>query len=154
MKKFNGDTLVAALMGISAIVMLVLTQTTLSDASPAGDPGSRLFPMVSCIAILVFSIILVIQSIVKPKMKEVVDDEMKLEIRKGYKRMGMVFGTLVLFIIAWNFVPFLPAAIAFVFLMCMILKQKLLYSTIYSILVPSVLYFSFTMLLNVRLDIF
>lgn len=152
MKRLTGDTIIGILIALTAVGTLCAANT-LKGVSASGDPGSKLFPNIACIVILIFAIIIIIQSIIKPNyvFAGSFTDPVK---RKSFLQTAMILAALGLFIIMWQYIPFLAAAIIWVFLMCMIFKQKLLFSVIYSVAVPGILYVAFTQLLSVRLDIF
>jgi len=152
MKRFTGDTFLGILIAAVCCVMLYVANTTLKAASSAGDPGPKLFPVASCIVVLILAIIVIIESIRKPKhaFTQLAQDPGK---RKGLIQMLLVLASLLLFLVMWRFIPFLAAGIIFMLLLCMIFRMKPLFTIIYSLAVPGALYVVFVILLKVRLDI-
>ena len=67
---------------------------------------------------------------------------------------GLFFVALALFLLVWNFVPFLVACVLFTFALCMLFKQSLRFSIIYSLALSGIVYVAFVLILQVRLDIF
>lgn len=152
MKKITGNTIVGFLFAVAAALTLFISNSTIKSASAMGDPGPKMFPNAVCIVILFLSVIIMIQSVCKPvtPFKGALSTE---EGRQGCTRMLLVLSDLALFLILWRYVPFLAAGMAFIFLLCMIFREKLLFSILYSAAVTGVLYFVFTILLKVNLNI-
>lgn len=67
--------------------------------------------------------------------------------------MVEVLAALAAFLVLWRFIPFLPAALLYVFALTRILKQPLKYSIIYTVVVVLVLYLIFSVGFKVRLNI-
>lgn len=153
MKKISGNTIIGILFAIAACIALYVTNTTLSAASMMGDPGPRLFPNVVCLAVLVLAVIIIIQSLKKVEhpFEGALDTE---EGKQGCQRMLLILADLALFLVLWRHAPFLLAGVIFIFLQCMIFREKLLFSVIYSLAVPGALYVVFTILLKVNLNIY
>ena len=152
MKKITGDTIFGIFFVLAAIVMLYLTNTTLPAKAPMGDPGSRVFPTGVCIGIIILAVIVIIESVRKPirGFEGVLKDP---ERKASATRALLVFMDLGLFLVLWNFLPFLAAGFIFLFLQCMIFREKILFSVIYSAAVTGVLYVMFTVFLKVKLNI-
>ena len=68
-------------------------------------------------------------------------------------QMVEVLAALAAFLVLWRFIPFLPAALLYVFALTRILKQPLKYSIIYTVVVVLVLYLIFSVGFKVRLNI-
>ena len=153
MKKISGNTVVGFLFAAAACIALYVTNTTLTMNSAMGDPGPRLFPNAVCIAVLVLAVVIIIQSFLKPErpFEGALETE---EGRKGALRMVLVLADLALFLVLWSHAPFLLAGVIFIFLQCMIFKEKLVFSVVYSLAVPGALYVIFTILLKVNLNIY
>ena len=117
------------------------------------DPGPIVYPIGAAIAVITLSVILIVRSLFNPKeyLKGVFTDP---EQKKSFLRMLMVLGTMALFLVVWNLVPFLVACILFTFALCMLFKQSLRFSIIYSLALSGIVYVVFVMILQVRLDIF
>lgn len=153
MKKISGDTILSILIAALSVIMLYFTKTTISPNSPGGDPGAQLFPAAICVVLLIFSIILFVQSLRHPNhaFQGLFQNAAK---RKSLIQAGLGFLALCLFLILWQLIPFVIACFIFVLLLCLILQQKPLFSFCYSLGVSLVLYIVFVQLLNVRLDIY
>ena len=152
MKKITGNTIVGFLFAVAASATLYISNKTLKSASAMGDPGPKIFPNAVCAAIIILSVIIMLQSVSKPltPFKGALSTP---ERRQGCRRMLLVLAALALFLILWRYVPFLAAGMVFMFLLCMIFKERLLFSIIYSAAVTGVLYIVFTILLKVNLNI-
>lgn len=152
MKKITGNTIVGFLFAAAAGITLYISNATLKSASAMGDPGPKMFPNAVCIAILILSVIIMVQSVFKSE-KPFKGALSTPEGKQGCTRMILVLSDLALFLILWRYVPFLAAGVIFIFLLCMIFREKLLFSIIYSAAVTGALYFVFTILLKVNLNI-
>ena len=152
MKRANGDTVLGVVIAALSCVMMYIAYTTISATGPAGDPGPRVFPIASSLVVLALSILVIVQSMYKPKhvFRDLAVDPEK---RRGLIQMLLVLASLLLFLVMWRLVPFLVAGIIFMLLMCIIFRMKLVYTIVYSVAVPSVLYVIFAILLKVRLNI-
>lgn len=152
MKKITGNTIVGFLFAVAACITLYISNTTLNSVSGTGDPGPKLFPNAVCVAILILSIVIMVQSFHKVELP--FQGALSTpEGRQGCLRTILILADLALFLILWMYVPFLVAGIVFMFLQCMIFREKLLFSVIYSVSVPVVLYVVFTICLKVNLNI-
>lgn len=152
MKKITGNAVVGFLFAVAACATLLISHATLKSASAMGDPGPKMFPDAVCIVILILAVLIMAESFWKTEMpfKGTFATQ---ESRQGCIRMLLVLSDLALFLVLWRFVPFITAGAAFMFLLCMIFREKLLFSIIYSASVTGVLYFVFTILLKVNLNI-
>ena len=146
LKKLSGNTVIGLLFIIISGITLYIANTTLPATAPAGDPGSRIFPSAICI------IILIVQSVRKPE-KAFAGTFASEDSKQSCIRAVLIFADLALFLVLWKFVPFLIAGMIFMFLQCMIFKEKLLFSVIYSAAVTGVLYVMFSIFLKVNLTI-
>ena len=150
LKKLSGNTVIGLLFIIISGITLYIANTTLPATAPAGDPGSRIFP--SAIIIMILGIILIVQSVRKPE-KAFAGTFASEDSKQSCIRAVLIFADLALFLVLWKFVPFLIAGMIFMFLQCMIFKEKLLFSVIYSAAVTGVLYVMFSIFLKVNLTI-
>ena len=114
-----------------------------------GVPGAGYFPIIAGSGVIVFSVLLVIQGIRKPK------EYFKLEKSQlvNLRQMVLVLIDLAAFLVIWRFIPFIPAALLYVFVLTLILKQPLKFSIPYTIGVVMVLYLIFSVAFKVRLNI-
>ena len=152
LKKLSGNTLIGFLFVVISGITLYIANTTLPATAPAGDPGSRVFPSAMCVILIVLGIILMVQSIRKPE-KKFAGTFATEEAKQSALRAVLIFADLELFLVLWKFVPFLVAGMIFMFLQCMIFREKILFSLIYSAGVTGVLYVMFAVLLKVNLVI-
>lgn len=153
MKKISGNTIIGFLFAIAACIALYVTNTSIGANSAMGDPGPRLFPNAVCIAVLVLAVIIIIQSFLKVE-HPFAGALSSPEKREGVFRMILIVADLALFLVLWQHLPFLAAGIIFMFLQCMIFREKLLFSVIYSVAVTGALYVVFVILLKVNLNIY
>lgn len=152
LKKLSGNTVIGLLFIIISGITLYIANTTLPATAPAGDPGSRIFPSAICIIIMILGIILIVQS-VRKREKAFAGTFASEDSKQSCIRAVLIFADLALFLVLWKFVPFLIAGMIFMFLQCMIFKEKLLFSVIYSAAVTGVLYVMFSIFLKVNLTI-
>ena len=101
---------------------------------------------------MVLGVILMVESIRKPEKK--FEGTFSTEDGKqSAVRAILIFADLALFLVLWKFIPFLIAGMIFMFLQCMIFREKILFSLIYAAGVTGVLYLMFSVLLKVNLVI-
>lgn len=152
LKKITGDTIIGILFVLVAGILLYIANTTLPATAPAGDPGSRVFPSVVCGIIIILGIMIIIASLKNPqkRFEGVFDTE---DGKESARRAVLIFADLALFLVLWKFVPFLISGIIFMFIQCMIFKEKLVFSIIYSVAVTGILYWMFSIMLKVNLVI-
>lgn len=112
MKKITGNTIVGFLFAAAAGITLYISNATLKSASAMGDPGPKMFPNAVCIAILILSVIIMVQSVFKSE-KPFKGALSTPEGKQGCTRMILVLSDLALFLILWRYVPFLAAGVIF-----------------------------------------
>lgn len=151
-KRLTGDTLIGLLFVIIAGFTLFIANTQLPAKAPAGDPGSRIFPSAICVMIIILAIIIIIQSVLRPE-KRFAGTFATQEGKESCIRALLIFADLAMFLILWKYIPFLVAGMIFMFLQCMIFKEKLVFSIIYSASVTGILYIMFSVFLKVNLTI-
>ena len=151
-KKLSGDVIIGLGAIALALVFIIVAKGMkffLSDT----DPGPIVFPIGAALAVIVLSLVLIVKSLCNPKeyLKGVFTDP---EQKASFLRMLMMLGAMALFLVLWNVVPFLVACIPFTFALCMLFRQSLRFSIIYSLALSGIVYVVFVMILQVRLDIF
>ena len=77
----------------------------------------------------------------------------EVQYRNLYQMLEVLVA-LAGFLIIWRFIPFLPAAMLYVFVLSRILKQPTKYSIPYTIIVVVVLYLIFSVAFRVKLNIY
>ena len=114
-----------------------------------GVPGAGYFPIIAASGVIFFSVLLVIQGFTNHK------DYFKLSASQKTNLIQMVevLAALAVFLVIWRFIPFIPAALLYVFALCLILKQPLKFSIPYTICVVMVLYLIFSVAFKVKLNI-
>ena len=117
-----------------------------------GDPGPKMFPNAVCIAILILSVIIMVQSVFKSE-KPFKGALSTPEGKQGCTRMILVLSDLVAFSNPLEICAVSGGRGIFIFLLCMVFREKLPFSIIYSAAVTGALYFVFTILLKVNLNI-
>lgn len=100
MKKITGNTIVGFLFAAAAGITLYISNATLKSASAMGDPGPKMFPNAVCIAILILSVIIMVQSVFKSE-KPFKGALSTPEGKQGCTRMILVLSDLALFLILW-----------------------------------------------------
>ena len=140
------------LLFIAVAIVFILTRiNTLPAKSPMGDPGARVFPIAVSIGIIAMAIVIIIQSLRNPidGFKGLKDPEGK----QSATRALLVFCDLCVFLVLWRFIPFVIAGFIFLFVQCMIFREKLIFSIIYSGAIAGVLYAMSTFGLQVNLNL-
>ncbi|MCF0261296.1 MAG: tripartite tricarboxylate transporter TctB family protein [Sphaerochaetaceae bacterium] len=149
-KILNADSIFGMIMLIIAITFIAIAQTSYPGMTKDGVPGSKTFPIVTGICVAFFSVLLIIDGIKKQNSYF----ELKEGQKKNLIQMLEVYGAIALFMILWNFVPFIVAAIALEVALCKILKLSWKFTIIYSVIVVVVLYVIFAIAFKVRLNIY
>jgi hypothetical protein len=150
MKKriLNSEVIFGVLASIVAIYFIVASQP-LPGATKNGVPGSGYFPTIAACGVLFFSVLLIIQGFRSPKTYFHMEKSQLINL----VQMVEVLLALAGFLIIWKFIPFIPAALIYVFALSLILKQPLKFSIPYTIGVVVVLYLIFSVAFKVKLNI-
>lgn len=150
MKKriFNSDV-IFGIIALLASIYFIVEGKKFPGTTPNGVPGSGFFPTIAAGGVIVLSVLLIIQGIRKPQSYFNLTKE---QIR-NLIQMLIVFVVLAAFLVLWRFIPFLPAALLYVFALSRVLKQPLKYSIIYTIIVVLALYLIFSVAFKVNLNI-
>lgn len=150
MKKriFNSEVIFGVVAIIAAVYFIVAGQQ-FPGTTKNGVPGSGYFPTIAAAGVIIFSVLLIIQGIRKPTEYFKMD---KVQLQ-NLIQMLEVLAALAGFLVLWRFIPFLPAALIYVFVLSLILKQPLKFSIPYTIAVVVVLYLIFSVAFRVKLNI-
>lgn len=150
MKKriFNSEVIFGIIMILVSLYFIVSSQKFPAGAN--GVPGAGYFPTIAASGVIIFSVLLVIQGFRDPKTYFKLD---KAQI-KNLIQMVEVLVALAVFLVLWNFIPFIPAALLYVLALCFILKQPWKFSIPYTIGLVLVLYLIFSVAFKVKLDIY
>ncbi len=149
MKKYFNSDVIFGVIAIAVSLFFIINGQKLPGATANGVPGSNYFPTIAAIGVIIFSILLIIQGIRTPKSYFNLD---KAQL-KNLLQMVEVLIVLAGFLFIWTKIPFLPAALIYVFALTRILKQPLKFSIPYTIGVVVVLYLIFSVAFKVRLNI-
>lgn len=150
MKKriFNSDVIFGIIAILVAVYFIVAGQK-LPGATKNGVPGSGYFSTIAACGVIFFSVLLMVQGMKKPQSYFNLDQTQL----KNLGQMVAVLAALAGFLILWKFIPFIPAALLYVFVLSRILKQPLKFSIPYTIGVVVVLYLIFSVAFKVKLNI-
>lgn len=150
MKKriFNSEV-IFGILSILVALYFIITSTGLPGATKNGVPGSGYFPTIAAIGVLVLSVLMIIQGIKKPQEYFRIEKSQ----RGNLIQMIAVLAALAGFLIIWKYIPFIPAALIYVFALSVILRQPLKFSIPYTIGVVLVLYLIFSVAFKVKLNI-
>ncbi len=150
MKKriFNSEVIFGIIM-IAVALYFIIASGSLPGATANGVPGSGYFPRIAAGGVIFFSVLLIIQGFRNPKTYFALDAAQK----KNLVQMIEVLIALAGFLVLWRFIPFIPAALIYVFVLGLILKQPLKFSIPYTIIVVVVLYLVFSVAFKVKLNI-
>ena len=149
MKKYFNSDVIFGILAIAVSVFFIVQGQSLPGATSNGVPGSNYFPTVAAIGVIIFSVLLIVQGIRTPRSYFTLD---QAQI-KNLLQMVEVLVVLAGFLFIWTKIPFLPAAIIYVFALTRILKQPIKFSIPYTIGVVVVLYLIFSVAFKVRLNI-
>ena len=148
MKKYLNSDVIFGVIGILVAVFFIINGQSL-PGSKNGVPGSNYFPVIAAIGVIIFSVLLVIQGIRNQKSYF----KLTAEQKKNLGQMILVLLILAGFLVLWCYIPFLPAALIYVFALAMILKQPVKFAIPYTIGVVLVRYLIFSVAFKVRLNI-
>lgn len=148
MKKYFNSDVIFGVIAIAVSIFFIVQGQSL-PGSKNGVPGSSYFPTIAAIGVIIFSVLLILQGIRNPKSYFTLTAEQK----KNLGQMVLVLVILAGFLVLWNFIPFLPAALIYVFALAMVLKQPVKFAIPYTIGVVVVLYLIFSVAFKVRLNI-
>lgn len=117
---------------------------------PGANPSPRFFPQVIAILLFILGVTLLISGIKGKKGKP--DDVVFSLNAKEAKLVGITLGVFVLYTAALYFLPYIPATILTMAVLMTAYGQKKKWKIIAtSILLPLIIYFSFTYLLMLKL---
>lgn len=128
-------------------VFFLIPALGMPSGSSDGAPGPGYFPTIISIAVLLLCIP-VLLGYRKDKKKYFQQNELQ---KKNLKRLIIVGGTIVLYTILFQYVPFIPLTIVFAIFLNWIFKQKWVFNIIFSVVITMVLYFIFSKFLHVMI---
>ena len=94
-----------------AVVEAILTMQLVPSFIAAGDPGPKVFPMISAVLFFICGIAIFFQKEDKSKEKQFMTKEQ-------WKRLGILLGVLVVYALLMYFFGFLPSTIVALFVIC------------------------------------
>lgn len=147
-RRLSADS-VFGMVTLLTAVAFIAQSLQFKGASSDGVPGAGYFPIVASIFVALFSVLLIIEGIKKQNKYFEYDASKK----QNLIQMLEVYGALIVFMILWNFVPFVVAALVLEVLLCRILKCSWKFTIIFSVIVVAVLYLIFNTAFRVKLDI-
>lgn len=145
----NADSIFGMITLIIAIAFIAVAQTSYPGVTRDGVPGSKTFPIVTGSCVAFFSVLLIIEGIKKQNVYFTLEEGQK----QNLIQMIEVYASLLFFMVIWNFVPFIVAAIILEVMLCKILKLSWKFTIIYSVAVVVILYLIFAQAFQVRLNI-
>lgn len=148
-KRLLNSEVIFGVVAIIVSVYFIVAGLKFPGTTKNGVPGSGYFPTIAAVGVIVFSVLLIIQGIRKPTEYFKMD---KAQLQ-NLIQMLEVLAALAGFLVLWRFIPFLPAALIYVFVLALILKQPLKFSIPYTIAVVVVLYLIFSVAFRVNLNI-
>lgn len=151
MKKriLNGEVIMGCITALVALYF-IMASTSLPGATKNGVPGSGYFPSIAAGGVLLFSLLLIVEGVRKPKEYFHLDPDQK----KNLIQMLLVLAALGGFLVLWNLMPFIPAALIYMLVLAFILKQPLKFSIPYTVGIVVVLYLIFHVAFKVKLNIY
>lgn len=150
MKKriLNSETVFGLIIALVSLFFIIESRKFPPGTSD-GVPGPGYFPTIAAVMVLLFSVAMMIKGYINPHIYFILPGGKKDTLIQ----MFMVIGNVMLFLIIWQFVPFIIAAAVMVFLMCLIFRQKIRFSIAYTAILVGALYFIFSVAFRVSLDI-
>lgn len=150
MKKrlLNSEMIFGALLGIVAVAFILIS-LQFPAGTHDGVPGPGYFPILAASVVLLLSVILMVQGFLHPKTFFALTADEKGNL----VQVLLIIGTVLAFLVLWQFVPFVIAASALVFGMCLVLKCNIKFSAIYSVALVGILYVIFSIAFRVNLDL-
>lgn len=144
--KLKRDHIVGTILVLIGIVGIVMSRN-ISVTSNSTDPGSRLFPVMACILLIVCGMG-VLLSAAKSTEKQFLPTG-------GWKKLAMSFGVLVLYALALKYIGFLISTPVFLFLVVTLLadgkKIAVWKKLLYSIIITALSWYVFHQLLAMNL---
>ena len=149
-KKFFNSEVIFGVIAILVAIYFIVAGKKLPGPTRGGVPGSGYFPNIAAYGVIFFSVLLIIKGFRKPTSYFKLD---KAQIRNLYQMLAVLV-TLAGFLVLWRYIPFVPAALIYVFVLSLIFKQPLKFSIPYTIIVVMALYLIFSVAFRVKLDIY
>lgn len=147
-KKFFNSEVIFGIIALLVAIYFIVAGRKL-PAGMNGVPGSAYFPTIAASGVIVFSVLLIIQGIKDPKTYFKIEGQQK----NNLIQMVLCLAVMAIFLVIWRFIPFIPAALLFVFALSRILKQPIKFSIPYTICVVVILYLIFSVAFKVTLNI-
>lgn len=137
--KLNRDRIVAIGFFVLSIFVLIFAQN-IAIPPNLSEPGPRIFPQIAGLGMLVCSVGMFFTT--------KIEDEKPFLDKEGWKRLGLIFVMLILYLIALMYVGFLISTFVFLFLFINVLKNgkdaKLVTILAVTIITTILLYLAFT----------
>lgn len=134
--------------GLVSLFFYIVSQT-FPQGTGDGVPGPGFFPIALSIVLLILSIALIISGLKKSEKYFKLTDNMK----KNLKPLFLTVIAMFLFLIIWRYIPFYISAFVYMLCLNLIFKQKLKFAIPFSILITGVIYYVFSNIFNVMLNI-
>lgn len=143
MKKLS-KTYIVGILSILFAVWVIWSTGSISDKLVSGEPGPRLFPYISAAGIIICAVLSMIFDGPKDAQKE----KKPYLTKDGWKRLGIIFGEILLFVIGMHFLGVLltGSVMTFVFILTLKGAKKISYPVAVVIAVgfTALVYFGFT----------
>lgn len=135
---------------VFALVLFFVIIPTQIKYIPNANPSPRFFPKIIAIMLFGLGTSLLVSGI---RGKDKPDQPVVFSLSaKEAKLVGLTMGVLLLYTIVLNFIPYIPATIAALGVLITAYGQKSVKKIIVtSVLLPLIIYFSFTYLLMLKL---
>lgn len=143
MKKV-GKTYIVGIICIVFAAWIVWSTGSISEKLVSGEPGPRLFPYIAAVGIIICSVLSMIFDGPKDGQKE----GKPFLTPDGWKRLGIIFGEIILFVAGMHFLGILltGSIMMFVFILTLKGEKKINYpfAVLLSIGFSCLVYFGFT----------
>ncbi|SHE80510.1 tripartite tricarboxylate transporter TctB family protein [Alkalibacter saccharofermentans] len=142
----NADAIFASIV-LAISVGFYIMSLSFTRETVGGNVNEGFFPRMLAVGVALMALYIIIGSI----KNNVHYFELKDGNKDILKTVGICMSLFVLYIISWNHVHFLIKTIIFLLAMCRVLKLKLLFSVIYSVVFSVGIYMLFTQAFRILL---
>ncbi|MFY0615242.1 MAG: tripartite tricarboxylate transporter TctB family protein [Hyphomicrobiaceae bacterium] len=146
----TADLVVAILLIVISVFAGYVTTTWLPPVLP-GDPGAAFFPRIALAVVLLFSLVLLVQSATKFRLTEADQSALTVTIDLGQFIITIVLSGLM--VAGLGYVGFEVSAFAFLIVLLGMRTSRWLWSVVVSAISVAIMYLVFVIALQVRLPL-
>lgn len=139
--------LVFAVVSIALALVFMIPAFRFPGGTVDGAPGPGYFPIIVCTVIIILGLILGI-GYIRKKERYFQTNETE---RSNLPALLVTGAAVVIYTIAFMFIPFIPLTIVFLIFMNWLYKRKWIFNIIFSVAFTIILFFVFSKFLHVML---